>query len=143
MPAACNRLFVYGTLMSGFDNPMSRRLQRESRLLGKAYAHGILFNLDGYPGAILVPDGSNKIHGELYELLDADKSFVWLDEYEDGGPDNHPGYLYRRHQTGVFFQNKKIMAWMYEYIQSTENLSRIESGDYSTDSIQNRKSHGR
>ena len=62
--------------------------------------------------------------------MDADKSFVWLDEYEDCGPDHHPEYLYRRHQTGIIFQNRKMKAWIYEYIQSTENLSRIESGNY-------------
>lgn len=135
MSEKCNRIFVYGTLMSGFDNPMSRRLRNESLLLGTGFIFGFLYDLNGYPGAVIDPDG-RKVHGELYELFNMERSFSWLDEYEEGGPDDNPKYQYCRHQTMVFFQDNKINAWVYEYIQSTENLRRIESGVYSSSKTQ-------
>lgn len=130
MDRTCNRLFVYGTLMSDFRNRMSTRLRSGSRLLGPALIPGDLFDLNGYPGAVYDSNSGNLIHGELYRLMDPKASFHWLDSYEDGGTGDNPDYLYRRIKVPVICKGKKIMAWMYEYIQSTKYLERIDSGDF-------------
>jgi gamma-glutamylcyclotransferase (GGCT)/AIG2-like uncharacterized protein YtfP len=130
MDRTCNRLFVYGTLMSDFPNPMSTHLRSGSRLLGPAFISGNLFDLNSYPGAVYDTDSDKLIHGELYQLMDPKASFRWLDAYENGGTGDNPDYLYQRIQVPVICKGKKMMAWMYEYSQSTKCLERIDSGDY-------------
>ena len=49
-------LFVYGTLLSSVDHPMSRRLAGEAELLGEAMFTGRLYRVAWYPGLV---DGEN------------------------------------------------------------------------------------
>jgi gamma-glutamylcyclotransferase (GGCT)/AIG2-like uncharacterized protein YtfP len=130
MEQTCETLFVYGTLRSEFFNPASMRFRDGSRFMGPATVRGHLFHLKGYPGAIHDPGCDKKIHGELYQLINVKETFFWLDEYEDGNTGNYTNCLYQRIRVPVIFGNKKMMAWMYAYIQSTRNLERIDSGDY-------------
>jgi gamma-glutamylcyclotransferase (GGCT)/AIG2-like uncharacterized protein YtfP len=130
MEQSSDRLFVYGTLMSEFINPASIRLRAETRFLGIATVEGHLFDLKGYPGAIHDPDIDKMVHGELYELRDGTGSFLWLDEYEDGGTGHNPDYLYKRIQVPVIIGKRRIFTWMYQYNRSTRDLPKILSGKY-------------
>jgi len=51
-----DRLFVYGTLMRGFDHPMAKLLSRSADFLGAARCRGRLYLIKHYPGLVLSDD---------------------------------------------------------------------------------------
>ena len=51
-----DRLFVYGTLMRGFDHPMAQLLSRSADFLGTATCRGRLYLIKHYPGLVLSDD---------------------------------------------------------------------------------------
>lgn len=113
------RLFVYGTLLSGFTNPYARLLHGNGRLLGRGRVRGTLYNLGRYPAMLL--RGAGWVKGELYmlppALLDA------LDEYE--------GSEYRRVAAAVVVESgRQARAWIYEHRDRLAGWRRIPSGDY-------------
>src|SRR3979411_1581684 len=78
-----DRLFVYGTLMRGFDHPMAKLLSRsadfvgEARCQGRLYlvndctearCQGRLYLVNHYPGLVLSDDPDEVVFGELYQL---------------------------------------------------------------------------
>ena len=78
------RLFVYGSLRSGFQSPAYEYISRYFHLVGNGRAKGKLFDLGSYPGAVPTDDDSFII-GELYDINDPSQ-FSWaiaqLDDYE-------------------------------------------------------------
>ena len=63
-----DRLFVYGTLMRGYDHPMSRLLSDSAEYLGEAQCRGRLYLLKHYPGLVMSDLPSDIVHGELFRL---------------------------------------------------------------------------
>jgi gamma-glutamylcyclotransferase (GGCT)/AIG2-like uncharacterized protein YtfP len=63
-----DRLFVYGTLMRGFDHPMAQLLSRSAEFLGEARCQGRLYLIKHYPGLVLSGDPADVVFGELYRL---------------------------------------------------------------------------
>jgi len=64
-----DRLFVYGTLMRGFDHPMARLLSRNADFLGEARCRGRLYRMEHhrikyYPGLVLSDDPADVVFGE-------------------------------------------------------------------------------
>ena len=45
-------LFVYGTLMRGFDHPMAKLLSRSAEFCGEARCQGRLYLVKHYPGLV-------------------------------------------------------------------------------------------
>src|ERR1700687_1513935 len=62
------RLFVYGTLMRGFDHPMAKLLSRSAEFLGPARCQGRLYLAKHYPGLVLSDDPEEMVVGGLYRL---------------------------------------------------------------------------
>src|SRR6266403_451182 len=85
-PAAQNLLFVYGTLMRGFDHPMAKLLSRSAEFCGEARCRGRLYLVKHYPGLVLSDDADDVVFGELYRLRQLEESFALFDEYEGCGP---------------------------------------------------------
>jgi len=46
-------LFVYGTLMRGFDHPMAQLLSRSADFIGEGRCQGRLYLVKHYPGLVL------------------------------------------------------------------------------------------
>src|SRR3979411_3550385 len=63
-----DRLFVYGTLMRGFDHPRARLLSRSADFVGEARCQGRLYLVKHYPGLVLSDDPDEVVFGELYRL---------------------------------------------------------------------------
>ena len=63
-----DRLFVYGTLMRGFDHPMAQLLSRSADFIGEAHCRGRLYLIKHYPGLVLSDDPADIVFGELYRL---------------------------------------------------------------------------
>jgi len=63
-----DRLFVYGTLMRGFEHPMAQLLSRSAELIGEARCQGRLYLVKHYPGLLLSDDPADVVFGDLYRL---------------------------------------------------------------------------
>src|SRR3977135_4278224 len=89
-----DQLFVYGTLMRGFDPPMAKLLSRSAEFMGEARCRGRLYLVKHYPGLVLSDDASDVVFGELVRLRRPEQTFATLDEYEGCGPSvASPQYL--------------------------------------------------
>ena len=126
-----NKLFVYGSLRSGFGQPAYAYLAKYFHLMGNAVVKGKLFDMGQYAAAR--PTTENRvIHGELYEINHADE-FDWaigqLDEYE--GICVEPGELplYIREAVKVLFENQEHTAWIYWFNGDTTGCPEVLSGD--------------
>src|SRR5436309_3469967 len=80
-----DRLFVYGTLMRGFDHPMAKLLSRSADFLGEATCRGRLYLVKHYPGLVLSDNTDDIVFGELYRLRARDELLGEFDMYEACG----------------------------------------------------------
>ena len=125
------RLFVYGSLRSGFRNPIYNYLTQYFHLLGEAIVKGQFFDKGEYPVALPTSD-EHYITGELYEVNNAEE-FSWaieqLDDYESLNIETGKQPLYRRALTVAYQKGQDSQAWIYWYNQSIEGMPVIETGD--------------
>lgn len=124
-----NRLFVYGTLLSGAGHPMGARLRREARLIGPATIPGRLYSLGHYPGLVEADYAGGLVHGELYALHAPAVALRWLDAYEGIRP-NAPGESpYERAERRVrLASGATCIAWVYLYRGSVGNRPEVPDG---------------
>ena len=80
-----DRLFVYGTLMRGFDHPMATLLSRSADFIGEARCRGRLYRVKHYPGLVLSDDAGEVVFGELYRLRQPEELLREFDMYEACG----------------------------------------------------------
>ena len=66
-----DHLFVYGTLMRGFDHPMAKLLSRSADFLGEARCRGRLYLVKHYPGLVLSDEPGDVVFGELLSAAPA------------------------------------------------------------------------
>jgi gamma-glutamylcyclotransferase (GGCT)/AIG2-like uncharacterized protein YtfP len=125
-----DRLFVYGTLMRGFDHPMAKLLSRSAEFIGEAHCRGRLYLVKHYPGLVLSDDASDTVFGELFRLHTPEASLVTFDEYEGCGPDvASPQYL--RQKLPLTLNDGTVSeAWTYVYNRPVAKLKRITSGRF-------------
>jgi gamma-glutamylcyclotransferase (GGCT)/AIG2-like uncharacterized protein YtfP len=123
-------LFVYGTLMRGFDHPMAKLLSRSAEFCDEARCQGRLYLVKHYPGLVLSDDASDVVFGELVRLHQPDESLATLDEYEGCGPGvASPQYL--RQVLPVTREDGTVsQAWTYVYNRPVATLKRITSGRF-------------
>ena len=129
----CKRLFVYGTLRRGF------RLHHHLARLGaqfesEAKVVGELFDLGSYPGAKPAPSDGKWIFGEIYGLRKVSATLAELDDVEQFLPGAPERSLFVRSQVQALLLDGIIQTtWIYWLAaEDTQNLPRIESGDYAT-----------
>ena len=130
-----DRLFVYGTLMRGFDHPMSRLLSRSADFIGEARCRGRLYRLKHYrikyyPGLVLSDDPADIVSGELYRLRAAEELLRELDRYESCGEGFAQPTEYIRQMLAVSLDGKTAEAWTYIYNWPVADLPRIASGRF-------------
>jgi gamma-glutamylcyclotransferase (GGCT)/AIG2-like uncharacterized protein YtfP len=125
-----DHLFVYGTLMRGFDHPMAKLLSRSAEFIGEARCRGRLYLVKHYPGLVLSNDADDVVFGELVRLHRPDESLATLDEYEGCGPGvASPQYL--RLLLPVTRDDGTVSeAWTYVYNRPVAKLERIASGRF-------------
>lgn len=106
-------IFVYGTLMSGFEGPYAVFLRKNADLLGEASCSGYLYRVSWYPGLVLSPEAL--AFGELYKIKESSGITFWatLDEYEGVDPALLVGDEYIRRQVDVRMDGKAFTAWTY------------------------------
>ena len=126
-----DRLFVYGTLMRGFDHPMARLLAANADFLGEATCRGKLYLVKHYPGLVLSDDPADITYGELYRLRAPDDLLREFDMYEacgEGFPE--PTQYVRQMLQLALADGSASEAWTYIYNWPVEKLVRIESGRF-------------
>jgi gamma-glutamylcyclotransferase (GGCT)/AIG2-like uncharacterized protein YtfP len=126
-----DRLFVYGTLMRGFDHPMARLLSRSADFIGDARCCGRLYLVKHYPGLVLSDDLSDVVFGEVYRLRARDELLREFDMYEACGEDFPPPTQYVRQLLQVTLHDGSASeAWTYIYNWPVDGLPRIASGRF-------------
>ena len=126
-----DRLFVYGTLMRGFDHPMARLLSANADFIGDATCRGRLYLVKHYPGLVPSDDPADIVFGELYRLREREAMLREFDMYEacgDGFPE--PTQYVRRVLAVTLADGSTGEAWTYIYNWPVEQLARIESGRF-------------
>jgi gamma-glutamylcyclotransferase (GGCT)/AIG2-like uncharacterized protein YtfP len=126
-----DRLFVYGTLMRGFDHPMARLLSANADFLGPATCQGRLYLVKHYPGLVLSDDAADLVFGELYRLRERDAMLREFDMYEACGEGFAQPTEYRREMLQVTLDDGAASeAWTYVYNWPVTELPRIASGRF-------------
>jgi gamma-glutamylcyclotransferase (GGCT)/AIG2-like uncharacterized protein YtfP len=126
-----DRLFVYGTLMRGFDHPMARLLSQHADFVAEATCRGQLFLVKHYPGLLLSDAASDLVHGELFHLRVADELLRELDMYEACGEGFPEPTEYLRQLIEVTLPDGTTeKVWTYVYNWPVTDLPRIASGRF-------------
>lgn len=124
-------LFVYGTLMRGFDHPMARLLAGHAEFLGEATCRGRLVLVKHYPGLLLSGAPSDVVHGELFQLRVPDELLRELDMYEACGEGFPEPTEYLRLLIDVARADGATQkAWTYVYNWPVTDLPVIASGRF-------------
>ena len=126
-----DRLFVYGTLMRGFDHPMAKLLSNSADFIGDAKCRGRLYRVKHYPGLVLSDDASDVVFGELYCLRAPDDLLREFDMYEACGEGFAEPTQYVRKMIAVTLDDDTASeAWTYVYNWPVARLPRIASGRF-------------
>ena len=125
------KIFVYGSLRSGFRNPAYEYLTRYFKYTGEALVKGKFFDAGSHPVALPTND-EHFILGELYSMNSEDEfswAFEQLDDYEGLNVEMGEIPLYQRCLVEVFQNDETQTAWIYWYNKSTDGMPEIETGD--------------
>jgi gamma-glutamylcyclotransferase (GGCT)/AIG2-like uncharacterized protein YtfP len=126
-----DRLFVYGTLMRGFDHPMARLLSANADFIGEAKCRGRLYLVKHYPGLVLSDDPADIVCGELYRLREREAMLREFDMYEACGEGFAQPTEYLREMLQVALDDGAVSeAWTYVYNWPLTQLPRIASGRF-------------
>lgn len=123
-------LFVYGSLLSGFQNQAYDYIKKYFQLLGAATVNGTMYDMGAFPVAV-PKDTGRRIIGELYEIckpLELSFALAQLDDYEGLYPEENEPVYYERQAVDVNFGDQVITAWVYWYIKDVEDRPIVESG---------------
>ncbi|KJC44978.1 hypothetical protein UP09_15245 [Bradyrhizobium sp. LTSP885] len=124
-------LFVYGTLMRGFDHPMAKLLAANADFLGEAQCRGRLYLVKHYPGLANSADPADIVHGELFRLRAPEVMLREFDMYEACGEGFAPPTEYVREMLPVTLADGSAgKAWTYIYNWPATDLPLIESGRF-------------
>jgi gamma-glutamylcyclotransferase (GGCT)/AIG2-like uncharacterized protein YtfP len=125
------KLFVYGSLRSGFRNPVYAYLTKYFHLLGEAVVKGKLYDLGEFPAAAATEE-EKFISGELY-CINNPLEFSWaigqLDDYEGLNTEEGETPLYSREEVVAYKNGEAHKAWIYWYNKDLAGKPEIESGD--------------
>jgi len=125
-------LFVYGTLMRGFDHPMAQLLSRAADFIGEARCRGRLHLVRHYPGLVLSDNANDVVFGELFRLRHVEEVLSELDMYEACGEGFPEPTEYLRQMLSVTLDDGEAHeAWTYLYNWPVDRLPRIASGRFS------------
>ena len=118
-------LFVYGPPRPEANDPSGRRarerLAAESRSVGPAATHGLLYDLVRYPGLWFAGDG--RVVGNVVELAGPQATFAWLDLYEGGE--------YERVRRQVALEaGGEVEAWLYALRRRPKGAASVQGGDW-------------
>jgi len=123
-----DRVFFYGTLMTGFNRRLRIGIDSKLQYVGRGSIQAMLFDLGIYPAAV---PGDGRVLGEVFQTDDPEAVLAGLDSIEGYQPDDPDRSLYTRLRTPVTLDDgQSVEAWVYFYNAPLGRASRIFSGDY-------------
>jgi gamma-glutamylcyclotransferase (GGCT)/AIG2-like uncharacterized protein YtfP len=126
-----DHLFVYGTLMRGFDHLMAQLLSHSADFVGQANCRGRLYLVKHYPGLVLSDDPADIVFGEVYRLRAREALLRELDMYEACGEGfQEPTEYIRKMLRVTLADGAACEAWTYVYNWPVTALPRIASGRF-------------
>ncbi|THD51179.1 MAG: gamma-glutamylcyclotransferase [Bradyrhizobium sp.] len=126
-----DQLFVYGTLMRGFDHPMAQLLSRSADFVGEARCRGRLYLVKHYPGLVASDNAGDVVSGELFRLRQPAELLREFDMYEACGEGfAEPTEYIRRMFPVTTAEGAASEAWTYLYNWPVDHLPRIASGRF-------------
>src|ERR1700691_5554514 len=126
-----DRLFVYGTLMRGFDHPVATLLPQGADFISDARGRGRLSPVKHYPGLVLSDDADEIVFGEVYRLRRRAELLREFDIYEACGEGFAEPTEYVRQMLPVTLGDGAVSeAWTYLYNWPVAHLPRIMSGRF-------------
>ena len=124
-----DKVFVYGTLMAGFDRRRRAGIDTKMSFIGRGWIEAALFDLGIFPAAVPAPGG--RVWGEVYETDESATVLAILDDIEGYRPSEPDTSLYTRVETNVVFEDGRVdTAWVYFYNAPLGRAEQISSGDY-------------
>ena len=115
MQPSIYKIFVYGSLRSGFLHPAYEYISRYFTPVAEGKIKGRLYDMGDYPAALPTNEEAF-ITGELYNINHPDE-FAWaiaqLDDYEGLNTENDEPPMYRREQTVIYLPDQTTEAWVY------------------------------
>jgi gamma-glutamylcyclotransferase (GGCT)/AIG2-like uncharacterized protein YtfP len=124
-----DRVFFYGTLMTGFDRRRRAGIDPLLEWVGRGRIQAALFDLGIYPAAVPDPDGV--VWGEVYRTDSLERVLAGLDEIEGYCAEQPEASLYLRVEVPVVYEDDSTdTVWVYFYNAPLGRAERIRSGDY-------------
>ena len=124
-------LFVYGTLRKQSATRLHPLLADYCVYCSPGFMHGKLYEVRGYPGAIVSGDSHDRIFGELYRILNRKRALTRLDDYEECSNKFPLPHEYSRKRLPIALPGGgSVVAWVYLYNDDVSKLRQIVSGDY-------------
>ncbi|MGB0524896.1 MAG: gamma-glutamylcyclotransferase family protein [Flammeovirgaceae bacterium] len=130
---AVQQLFIYGNLMSYFDNPIAYVLERNCQMVGKGTIPGKLhFIQNDFPGAVFDENASSLVYGQIFSIDPESYQLVMrlLDRYHSFDEGNLSQSLFTKAVLEIQSEGYRVPCWTYLYNQSVDQLPQIESGNY-------------
>lgn len=121
------KVFVYGTLLSGFGNHIRFLEDREGAKLlgeGRTKPEFTMYNVGAFPGVML--EGDTSILGEIYEV--SEEVATNLDYLEGVNFTNPEKGLYRR-ETITLQSGEEVLIYIFNNNYG-RNMEVVESGDW-------------
>lgn len=126
-----DKLFVYGTLLTGVKNEFADFLAQHSEPVGPGTMQGQLFRISWYPGAITSKSQDEVVHGQVLQIRNnIETVFKHLDMYEGIGDGFARPYEFVRKEVSVRCYNQELKCWAYLYDLNTDGLESIPTGDF-------------
>jgi gamma-glutamylcyclotransferase (GGCT)/AIG2-like uncharacterized protein YtfP len=126
-----DHLFVYGTLMRGYDHPMAQLLSKSADFVAEAQCRARLYLVKHYPGLVLSEDAGDIVHGEVFRLRQVNELLREFDMYEACGEGFAEPTEYVRRGVAVTLADRTVIeAWTYLYNWPVAHLPRIASGRF-------------
>jgi gamma-glutamylcyclotransferase (GGCT)/AIG2-like uncharacterized protein YtfP len=125
------RLFVYGSLRSGFRNPMFEYISRFFTFAGMGKVKGILYDMEHYLAGVPTID-EKFIIGELYNAKEEAEFFYaigQLDDYEGVLGEAGDPPLFRREIVNVILDDREVQSWIYWFNDEPHDRPLVASGD--------------
>lgn len=124
MPASCDLLFAYGTLLPDCRPPALRGLCERLELVGRATADGVMYDLGPFPGVV---PGAGVVHGVVLRV--PPDAWSTLDDYEGCAPSDDP--LFRRVLARARLSTgQELDCWLYVYARDVTARCIVVGGDW-------------
>ena len=124
-------LFAYGTLQPEYAPPAIAHAVAKLHPIGQGFANGILYDLGGYPGAVLDSATDQAVTGLVLQLPEDTNVLCEIDAYEEFDPDAPDSSQFIRVLTSVaLVTGGTLQCWIYVYNRNPGSARILPDGVY-------------